>query len=340
MKTFIIINLAGIGDVLVTSQLCADIKKYSPDSRLIFITSKISYEIAKYIPGVDKVYIFDKKQKNKGLWGMLKFISEVKERWNIDCSIAINSYERGDILALLLGAKTRISEKGKPTSLLCTKLYPFRPEDASFIHRIDIVSNFFSIITNQMPDKNSDISYIIPDEAKNFAKEFIKENGLEGIDIIGLNPTSTDDEKDWKPEQAAEFIKLINICNKKVIITGTQKAAEFCQKLKDLGCYDFIDLSNKTSIIQLAGIIDLCRVFVSVDTGSMHISIAIKKPTLALFFIEKMIKVWGPKDLNRHMIMFNPDGIDGKECFYGVNKLFQESNSEYNLCESFKPVRA
>ena len=324
MKTFLVINLAYLGDVLVTSALCAEIKKHYPDSKLIFITSKMCYEVAKYIPEVDQAYAFDKRNEHKGLWGMLKFVFQIRKKWKVDCSIAVNSYERGDILAFLLGAKRRITELTKPTKFLCTDIYPFIPEINKVVHKTDINSNYLSILTGKMPD--SDVSYIVPEEAKFFAKNFIKENGFEKFELIGLNPTAKADYRDWKPEQAAEFIKLVNETNKRVVITGTEKAVEFCKKLRELGCTDFLDASNKTTISRLAGIIGECKALVSVDTGSMHVGCAIKVPTMDLFFKDDVIDIWGPKNLERNSYILNFNGIEGQECFDGLNELLAKNN--------------
>lgn len=107
-KTFVVINLAYIGDVMVCSALCEEIKRNYPESKLIFVTNKISAQVAEGIPSVDEVRVFDKKKEHRGLLGLLKFASVFK---GVDVCFPIHSYDRGNLLAFLTGAKRRISNK-------------------------------------------------------------------------------------------------------------------------------------------------------------------------------------------------------------------------------------
>ena len=73
-KTFLIINLSFLGDIILTNALCQNLKINYPDSKIIYIVNKPFYEAAYYQNGVDEVYEFDKRGKNKGLFGLIKFI--------------------------------------------------------------------------------------------------------------------------------------------------------------------------------------------------------------------------------------------------------------------------
>lgn len=79
LKTFVVINLAYIGDVLICSVLCEEIKKNFPDSKLIFVTNKNSAQVAEGIPFVDEVRVFDKKKLIKTYLILLN-LPEVSDR--------------------------------------------------------------------------------------------------------------------------------------------------------------------------------------------------------------------------------------------------------------------
>ena len=79
---------------------------------------------------------------------------------------------------------------------------------------------------------------------------------------------------------------------------------------------EFCDLTNKTSIFELAAFINACDVFLSVDTGPMHLSYMLGQKTLCAFFNKPMIEEWGPKDFDNAKILSDSDEkITAQKCF-------------------------
>lgn len=48
---------------------------------------------------------------------------------------------------------------------------------------------------------------------------------------------------------------------------------------------DFINLVDKTTIAQLGALLANCKALISVDTGTMHLGLAVDVPTVCLFYI-------------------------------------------------------
>ena len=46
---------------------------------------------------------------------------------------------------------------------------------------------------------------------------------------------------------------------------------------------DFINLVDKTTIAQLGALLANCKALISVDTGTMHLGLAVDVPTVCLF---------------------------------------------------------
>ena len=51
---------------------------------------------------------------------------------------------------------------------------------------------------------------------------------------------------------------------------------------------EFMDCSGKTSLSELTGLISLCDVFISSDSGPYHMAVALKKPTIAWFMYDEL----------------------------------------------------
>ena len=53
------------------------------------------------------------------------------------------------------------------------------------------------------------------------------------------------------------------------------------------GGIEFIDCAGQTSLSELTGLISLCDVFISSDSGPYHMAVALKKPTIAWFMYDE-----------------------------------------------------
>ena len=312
-KTFVVINLAYIGDVMVCSALCEEIKRNYPESKLIFVTNKISAQVAEGIPSVDEVRVFDKKKEHRGLLGLLKFASVFKD---VDVCFPIHSYDRGNLLAFLTGAKRRISNKQEKnlTRFLLTDCL-----DTNSVHVVDRTLELVVPITGKKPE--SSMNYRVKDECCKRAFDMIKEQGYDKYDLVALCTNTKNPVKDWNAKDAAEFIRLVNESGKRIVWVGTSNSSEMAEEVKNNIGDVFLNLINKTDIALLGGVLKNCRALVSVDTGTMHIGVAMKMPVVSLFFVPFLVDEWAPRDESYTRVILNEDGISASLCFEKLKEL-------------------
>ena len=278
-------------------------------------------KLPKEFAGVDEVFAYDKKSRHKGFLGIFKFAFEFPYKNRIDCSFVVHTHERSLLLSRVIGSGMVISApiKFKLLNLLISHQYKYTDEHIHNTYKAEFNANYLKFLTGKPPQ--SKMRFDFPEESKNEILAIINNLNCANYELIGLSPCSKDSRKNWSIEDAAEFIKLVNSTGRKVVVTGTKDSAEFVEKLKSYTQEDFIDLTSKTSVFQLAALISICKAFVSVDTGSMHISYSIDTPTVCLFFSSQMTIEWGPQDTKNNLVICNPYQITGRECFEGVNKL-------------------
>lgn len=103
--------------------------------------------------------------------------------------------------------------------------------------------------------------------------------------IVGINPGAAyGSAKCWLPERFREVTKkLLDNPNVVIIYFGDKAGAplvnEICQGMPER----VINLAGKTSIRELMAFIEACDVFLTNDSGPMHIATALGTPLLALF---------------------------------------------------------
>ncbi len=103
--------------------------------------------------------------------------------------------------------------------------------------------------------------------------------------LIGLNPGSMyGGAKRWLPERFAETAdRLARTHGGRVMIVGAQGEEALGRAIADAMQAKPIVLSGQTSIRELMAVIRRCRVFLTNDTGPMHIAAAFGVPVVAVF---------------------------------------------------------
>ena len=266
------------------------------------LVDKPFYEAAKYQYCVDEAIYFDKKGENKGLLGLLKFVIGCKYKNKIYASFIMYDNERGILISTLLNSRKRISGPNKIFKWLLTDIHWERKNE--LVHMQDINGDFIRTLTG----KNGEILPIKyqPNQENDELIEKIKKQFSEK-EIIGLCTVSKQKAKDMPVDTAIEIINKLASQDKTVFYFGAGKECrDYANELKKRGCRNFVDLTNATTICQLAGIMQICKAVISIDTGTMHLSYATGVPTVCIFYKTEMIEKWAPrKSLYPHTVIID-----------------------------------
>ena len=286
VKNIVVISLGFLGDTLLVESMCRNLKCSIPKSNLIFIVNEVFGELPLGFESVDKIYSYDKKNKHKGLLGYWKFLKIFQEK-DIDYAIITHPHERSLILAKVIGAKNIISLPIKRSFLnfLINKRRKFMKDELRTTYKADYNNGYLEGFCDY---ENMPIKYEREDINQN---EILDKFQLSGEYIV-LSPTSKDLIKDWNYKNIKEFILNISV---PVVLVGTDKAKNIANQLKNENI-DFMDLTLKTSITELAVIIKNSKCCVSVDTGTFHLAYAQGVKTLALFYDKQKVVEWAPSD--------------------------------------------
>lgn len=273
-KVFLVFNTACIGDCLVCNSLCQNIKFNYPDSKVVFIVNKPFYDVARFQKDVDEVVVYDKKSEHHGFLGFLKFVKDFKYK-NPYASFITYANIRNYLISLFVGARHIISDKHYSSDKT------MQEEISSLISYLD--NNKF---------KNFPISYIPPKDISSDLKPYFKEGGK----YISLCTLTKNEAKNMPVETAIKLIKLFNNTEYEIIFTGVGEVARiYSQQLTKAGCR-FIDLTDKTTLPELATILKKCDGSISVDTGTMHLTYAVGVPLVSVFYKKSMTKNWAPNE--------------------------------------------
>lgn len=277
-KIFLVFNTASIGDVLLCNALCQNIKNLFPNSKIVFIVDRICKDIAKYQKDVDEVFVFDKKGKHKGFIGMLKFILEFPYK-KPDYAIVTYKNERNFIISKFLNARRIIMGK------------PLKKGDVPIKMQMRHILLLKQITTK--PVQDLPIKYYPPACSLGKFKSFMNNSEK----YIVLCTLTKNPPKDMPLDMAVDIIQKLNRdTDYKIVLTGIGKnSSEYADALEKAGC-NFINLINKTSIIELSAVLKSAFALISADTGTMHLGYSFGVKTICVFFEQESKGNWAPDE--------------------------------------------
>tara|TARA_Y100000310_G_C20699391_1_gene828309 strand:- start:811 stop:1920 length:1110 start_codon:yes stop_codon:yes gene_type:complete len=180
------------------------------------------------------------------------------------------------------------------------------------------------------------------------ARFILKKHNIQDKDfLIGIAPGVGESVKTrmWPLANLAKLADYLTINkNAKVIILDNQENKEDANKLERLMVHNPINLAGKTSINESIALIEKCNLFISNDTGPMHISAAQKTKTIGLFGPNTPIR-WAPcgenisiyKKTNCSPCISNKNGIT-PECKYKGTPLEQHCMKNITVEEVIKKI--
>jgi heptosyltransferase-2 len=122
------------------------------------------------------------------------------------------------------------------------------------------------------------------ENAEESVKKMLKEAGVEGKILAGVHPGSVWPTKCWPEEN---YAKLITRLERELgiisIIVGGKNDLDLGEQVVRLADAHPINFSSKTTLTELMALMKHFKIFITNDSGPMHIATAFGVPTLGIF---------------------------------------------------------
>lgn len=256
MKIFI--NLpTWLGDAVMSSTAIYALFEKFPKAQIIFYGSFVSTELFKNIKN-SKIIIEDKKHRYLNILKQRSLIGEC------DIAISFRSAFSSKIILNLIKSKRR---------------FYFNKRQNESEHQ---VLKYLYFIEKSFNFKANSTQLKLPILPKYKCNITLKDNKK----ILALNPGAHyGSAKRWEANYFAKVAKEFAKTHK-IVIFGVKSEEEICNSIENILKKDGIKVKNlcsKTSINSLCKNIAFCDLFISNDSGSMHIAAVYKVKTIAIF---------------------------------------------------------
>jgi len=240
-----------LGDAVMATPAIENIVNFYNDVEITFIGSFVSVEALKNHPKAIKTFVLDKKYTS------LYKIS--RDLGSFDAFFSFRSSIRSKFLKFLISAK---------------KKYQFDKNKYQNRHQVEKYNDFVndSLSIDLTAGKLQIYGY-------NIAKSKKK--------ILGINPgASYGSAKRWYPQEFAKVARELSGEYDVIIFGGpgeTDIAGDIEQALIDSSVTNYKNLAGNTTITELINKIASLDLFITGDSGPMHVAAAFQVPTVAIF---------------------------------------------------------
>ena len=291
INKILLVQLAGIGDLVMATPAISAVRKEFPGAYVSLLTTKRAKDLLKNSKDLDKIFALDYRGRFQA---RLLFYQETwrtvieLRRQNFD--LAVNLYQiyslKGAFQLYLLFKLLNIRFiVGRDTEgrgfFLNLKI---KEAAARNEHEVESNLHLVELLGAKVQVKNLYLDVFIQD--KNFITELLAEHGISGKDLlIGINPGSAWRlSRRWLPERFAQTMDMvINKYAVKIVFTGSTKEACLSGRIISLMKNIPINTTGKLDILQLTALIKRCNLYISVDSGPMHIAVAVETPLVAIY---------------------------------------------------------
>lgn len=265
----------GLGDALQLLPLCGELKSHNHHLTAIFTSGCPSEEI------IEPLGLFDQTVHLRKFSRLLNFIgrhlffydniyiehsSSSFKTCFISCLVAKRAITNRKKWYLRLMPNLTIRERVSEAHLLLQNLHLAFPKKQFSIAELTKVIEFKS--KKNIAQPNVDGDYI-------------------AVQICAAN--NSVDYKNWKIENWISLFKKIRykFPNLKIILIGDKNELAFGEKIIAEGIKNLESWIGQTSLIELSDLLKSAKMYLGLDSGSMHLAALLGTPTLTL---------WGPTD--------------------------------------------
>lgn len=269
-----------IGDVVLSFPALESLRKNLPQAQ-IWIAAReevqdlySSFDFVKGIIPLSGLNSFKNMKENA---------KKIRE-YNFDVGLLFTNSFSSALLFFLAKIPQRWGYSRDNRGFLLTKGVPFKNQDEPAFHQVNYYLNLISGLGFQI--SRPELIVPLSPEEKDWPRKELSAAGYDpNKPLVILNPgASYGPSKRWPASRFAELASLLQKKNKaQIVIVGSAEEVELAESIASSMIQKPLNMAGKTNLRQLAELISLANLFITNDSGPMHITNALRVPLIAIF---------------------------------------------------------
>ena len=322
----LVINLMHIGDLLLVTPVLRTLRSNFPAAHIALLADAKLADLVRLNHNIDELITIDKKGYHDKLINYIAFIGEIRQK-KFDLVINLHKNERASFIAALSGAKKIVGYSTLGSGLLFDKVIENRKRSKHQVHaHFDVLKETLGITTFD----DHGIEMWLDEEAEASAAAIWSQTFPEARPVIGLNIGASWPTKRWPKEYFAELADRLVDHGFAIAYFGGSMDVDIVDEaislMKHRDNPHVVKLTGKVTLMELAALLKKCAVFVTNDSGPMHIATAMRVPLVSMFGASPVQGFWPYNNisvvlktpLTCHPCYKHSCRLGGLECMYAI----------------------
>ena len=286
-------RLSSIGDIVLTTAVLKPLRERYPGGEIIMTVMSPYLPLLQDNPYLSRVIPFEVGRTFlSDFMGFLRFIRSLR-RERFDLVIDLHRNLRSHLITLFAGAEKSVGYRKGIFKRRVMVLLRKRGNSTKVDHTVHKYLKSLGSL-GISPDHGEPKLYLNREErewaerylenCKNLNYEYRTPNIELRSSIIGIAPGAKHATKRWNPPGFALLgDRLTKELNARVILLGDGNDEEVAREIEERMEDRVINLVGKTSLRELAALLERCNLVITNDSGPLHMASALGRPVVALF---------------------------------------------------------
>ncbi len=299
VERILCLRLDRLGDLLMTLPALESIRRAAPHAHIELGVGSWNESVARRLPFVDAVRIVDAPWAS---WGQTTKLADARAALK-DCRPDLAIDFQGDVRVLALMAETKAPLRAGYADTGGAYLLTHRAvwdESQSWYSQNDaLVRRVFPNVETSVRPVN-----FVTDADRDNAREHLDPLREQGRPILGIHPSAGRALKQWEPEK---FVALVDALQDSatVVLTGASGDRALVESIATRAAFRPKTIMG-TDLATFAAVVEAFDVFVSGDTGPMHLSHTVGTRNVAIFGPSDPVRYGPPEALGLSRVVRTP----------------------------------
>lgn len=289
-KNILVINTMHIGDLMLVTPALRTLRANYPKAHIALLTDKSLADLVRCNENIDECILIDKHGRDKGILALIRFIRQIRKR-HFDLVINYHRNERASAIASFSGGKKivgyaqpffhRFFDHWMPNLAMADT-----PKD-KVMHQTLCHLKVLQEAAGCTKLDDRGLEMWLPPEEEKKASDLWQKEFAEDDRVIAFNIGASWMTKRWIDAYFAECADhFIQEGYHIAFLGGPTDVAivKACiEKMKEKDSPKVHVFTGKVSLTVLAGLLRRCCLFLTTDSGPMHVGVAMNVPIVTMF---------------------------------------------------------
>lgn len=279
-EKILVVQTSFLGDVVLTTPLLSALKRRFPSAQLSVLCSPQAKAVLEGNPDIHEILTDDKKGGERGWLGIWRKAKELRQK-GFAMALSPHKSFRSGLLLFLARIPRRVGFRKSAGWFF----YHHRVQRDPSRHDAERMLSLLQPFVIDPGGDRGELQVFADGGSEETVERLFRSLGISGNGMIfGIHPGSVWATKRWTVEGYAELMmRLKQRYRCEILLFGGPEDVDVVERIQRLSGQLGVSLVGKIDLRELVSAIGRCDLFITNDSGPMHIAVARGIPVVAIF---------------------------------------------------------